>query len=550
MLLGISIKNYALIDNINIDFSSGMTSITGETGAGKSIILGALRLVLGGRADLKSISSQEEKCIIEAQFSLNKEQFLTFFDENDVDFEETTIIRREILPSGKSRAFINDTPTTLEILQKLSTLLIDIHSQFETSNLLTEKFQLKLLDNFSKNQELLEEYQKIYKDFIQENKKLEQLKEDLSQGTKDIEYNTFLLNELEPFDFENINLEELEKELKLYENSEFLAQIVSESKQLIDAEEIGIQPQFNQLILKLEKAEKISEKFKNIYQRLENLKYEIQDISSILDDFADDFEFNPNSIEILQSKVNTINSLLIKHRVLEVSDLQQIKNKLQEKNSDFSQLEEKITRSELRIKKLTDQLLKYAKELHAQREKNSEKLENKIIAILSDLGMDKSKMKITLSLTEDFIPSGTDKIEFLFSANVGHELVQISKAISGGERSRVMLAIKKVMAENENLPTLILDEIDSGVSGRIANEMGRLMQQMAKSMQLIVISHLPQVAAKGDEHYKVEKRVIENKTVTTMKKLSKQERINEIAQLISGSDVTETAVKQALDLFK
>ncbi|MDR2122958.1 MAG: DNA repair protein RecN [Flavobacteriaceae bacterium] len=550
MLAHLSIRNYALIDTLNIDFPSGLITVTGETGAGKSIILGALKLVLGERADSKSLKNPEEKCFVEAEFKLQSSFFFEFFIENELDFDENTIIRREILPSGKSRAFINDTPVTLDILQDLSRQLIDIHSQFETSELMNEKFQLNILDNFSGISSDLDAYKTTFTHYIHEKKKLHSLKEKLQSGTQDLEYKNYLLEELDKADLNSIPFSDLENEINILKNSEYLSQILSEARQILDNEEIGILTQIQELYSRMNKGAQFSSELGKLSERIESIKLELQDISFESESFLEKLDFDPARFEELTQKINLLNSLFHKHKVTNIEELKEIRDTLAKDTSDLSNLEILISDSQAVIEKLSVQLDKQAQKLHTQRTEHIPVLEKAILDILSRLGMEKSQIQIEITTTEDFTSTGTDRISILFSANAGMNIQPIAKAISGGERSRVMLAIKKIMAETEALPTLILDEIDTGVSGRIANEMGKLMQEMASTMQLIVITHLPQVAAKGNSQFKVEKTESEGETITRIRLLDQKERIEEIAQLLSGSDVTETARKQAMELLK
>ncbi|TWP26157.1 DNA repair protein RecN [Apibacter muscae] len=550
MLKHLSIRNYALIDHLNLDLPNGMITITGETGAGKSIMLGALKLVLGERVDLKSLKNSDEKCIIEADFLIKKNNFLSFFIEHDLEFDENTIIRREILPSGKSRAFINDSPVTLDILQKLTSRLLDIHSQFETAQLLNEKFQLDLLDHFSSLQEDKNEYEKIFTQYHLENRKLQELKDKLLTGSKDQEYSKYLLEELEKAELDELQFDELQSNFNLMKNSEFLAQILSESKQIIDNEDVGLLQQIQVIISRMDKASQVSIDVEKLLGRINGIKAELQDISFESENLLEKLEFDPIKFEEYNQKINLIHSLLYKHKVSDIKELITVRDDLAKNHLDLEQIESLIFESEKKIEECTEILSKRAKILSSKRLENAPVLEKNILKILSNLGMDKSQIEIKVDSLKDFTPSGTDKVSILFSANVGMPIQPIVKAISGGERSRVMLAIKKIMAENVELPTLILDEIDTGVSGRIANEMGKLMRDMSKSMQIVTITHLPQVAAKGKIQLKVEKQENKGKTTTGVRKLSEEERIEEIAQLISGSDVTESARQQAIELFK
>lgn len=550
MLKHLSIRNYALIDHLNLDLPNGMITITGETGAGKSIMLGALKLVLGERADLKSLKNSDEKCIIEADFLIKKNNFLSFFIEHDLEFDENTIIRREILPSGKSRAFINDSPVTLDILQKLTSRLLDIHSQFETAQLLNEKFQLDLLDHFSSLQEDKNEYEKIFTQYHLENRKLQELKDKLLTSSKDQEYSKYLFEELEKAELDELQFDELQSNFNLMKNSEFLAQILSESKQIIDNEDVGLLQQIQVIISRMDKASQISTDIENLLERIHAIKVELQDISNESENLLEKLEFDPIKFEEYNQKINLIHSLLYKHKVSDIKELITVRDDLAKNHLDLEQIESLIFESEKKIEECTEILSKRAKILSSKRLENAPVLEKNILKILSNLGMDRSQIEIKVDSLKDFTPSGTDKVSILFSANFGMPIQPIVKAISGGERSRVMLAIKKIMAENVELPTLILDEIDTGVSGRIANEMGKLMRDMSKSMQIVTITHLPQVAAKGKIQLKVEKQENKGKTTTGVRKLSEEERIEEIAQLISGSDVTESARQQAIELFK
>lgn len=549
MLTHLSIRNYALIDNLTIDFPNGLITITGETGAGKSIILGALKLVLGERAEIKSIKNSEKKCFIEADFQLSSGQFANFFIQNDLDFEENTVIRREILPSGKSRAFINDTPVTLDTLHELTYQLIDIHSQFETSDLYNENYQMGLLDKFSGLEIQFSKYISIYNQYILEKKKLEELIKQFDSNNNDSEYNKYLWEELENAELESLSFSDLENELNMMKNSEFIAHIISESQQLLQNEDIGTLNQLQEISSRMDKGAVLLSDLEKLAERINSVKLELQDITSEYDLLLEKLEFNPIRFEELNQKFNEINTLLQKHKVNSVDELLEIKNHLLKKTTNSENLEKEISISQKQIQKYINELNLHATELHNKRLENIPFLEKRILEILTKLGMDKSKINIKLETINHFNGLGSDKISFLFSANMGKKLLPIEKSISGGERSRVMLAIKKIMAENDNLPTLILDEIDTGVSGRIANEIGILMQEMSKTMQLIVITHLPQVAAKGNYQFKVEKNEVENKTQTQIRLLTPKERIEEIAQLISGSDVTDIARAQAQSLL-
>lgn len=549
MLSRIYIQNFALIDQLEINFKKGLQVITGETGAGKSIILGALRLILGERADSKSISDFSTKSVVEAEFKIS-ESLKIFFEENDLDFEEDTIIRREILPSGKSRAFVNDVPVTLDVLKELSERLIDIHSQFETSQLFSEEYQFKIIDGLSENKNLIETYQNDYLEFQRKQRELEKLKNTLSEGNKESDYKLFLLEELEAAQLETVNYELLQSQISLAENkgaiSELLAQIFART----DQEEVGLFDGFYDVKNKLSRVADLSLQFSELNARLEENYVEFKDILFQLQNEAEKLDANPEDLLVLQEQNDKINALFLKHKVSDIEDLLKIKEELSLEKNSFEDIENKIAQLEKEITEASQSLLKKAEILSKNRKQTAPIFVEKVESLLHQLGLEKAKVEVELSSTKEFGKFGAEKIQLLFQANAGFALKPIQNAISGGERSRVMLSIKKLMAENAELPTLILDEIDTGVSGRIADEMGNVMQEMAENMQLIVITHLAQVAAKGNDNYKVQKSDIEGKTQTRIFPLNQEEKLTEIAQLLSGSKITDAAILQAKELMQ
>ncbi len=549
MLSRIYIQNFALIDQLEINFKKGLQVITGETGAGKSIILGALRLILGERADSKSISDFSTKSVVEAEFKIS-ESLKFFFEENDLDFEVDTIIRREILPSGKSRAFVNDVPVTLDVLKELSERLIDIHSQFETSQLFSEEYQFKIIDGLSENKNLIETYQNDYFEFQRKQRELEKLKNTLSEGNKESDYKLFLLEELEAAQLETVNYELLQSQISLAENkgsiSELLAQIFART----DQEEVGLFDGFYDVKNKLSRVADLSLQFSELNARLEENYVEFKDILFQLQNEAEKLDANPEDLLVLQEQNDKINALFLKHKVSDIEDLLKIKEELSLEKNSFEDIEHKITQLEKEIAEASQSLFKKAEILSKNRKQTAPVFVEKVESLLHQLGLEKAKVEVELSSTKEFGKFGTEKIQLLFQANAGFALKPIQNAISGGERSRVMLSIKKLMAENAELPTLILDEIDTGVSGRIADEMGNVMQEMAENMQLIVITHLAQVAAKGNDNYKVQKSDIEGKTQTRIFPLNQEEKLTEIAQLLSGSKITDAAILQAKELMQ
>ena len=548
MLSRIFIQNFALIDRLEIDLKTGLQVITGETGAGKSIILGALRLIMGERADAKSFAKADSKSIVETEFCID-ESFKSFFDNKDLDYEPQTIIRREISPGGKSRAFINDVPVTLDILKELSSRLIDIHSQFETSDLFTESFQFGILDGLAKNSSLLSDYQNMFNEYLKAKKDIDQLKKILSESNKESDYKNFLLTELEEANLDQIDFSDLQNQLSIQENADQISEQLSQSLSKLNAEEFGILPGLFDIRNKISKLSELSSDYEELSQRLEASYLEIKDINAELEEKAENLEINPTFLQQLLTSINRINALFLKHQTDDIQGLIAIREELAASQNSLEDVENLIHEKEKLISKAEIQLQNLSKNLTESRLKHSSDLENKAKEIFHKLGLEKAILKVDITDSPQFNTFGKNAIQILFQANSGFPLKPIQNAVSGGERSRVMLAIKKIMAENNALPTLILDEIDTGVSGRIAEEMGKLMQEMANDLQLIVITHLAQVAAKGNENYKVVKYDENGITKTTIVTLSDEEKLNEIAQLISGSKITDAAISQAKELI-
>lgn len=548
MLSRIYIKNFALIDTLEVSLHNGLQVITGETGAGKSIILGALRLILGERADVKSIANTGEKSIVETEFSLDN-QFKKFFIENDLDYDLQTIIRREISPTGKSRAFINDVPVTLDVLRELSSKLIDIHSQFETSNLFTSEYQFKIIDGLSDNKSRIEEYQNEYSDFQSLKIQLKKYQTQLSENTKESDYKQFLLSELEDVQLDAIDYEDLQNQLSIQENAEMISENLAQVLSRFHQEEIGILSFFNEAKNKLSRISEVSNGFAELDSRLEASFVELKDIISELEGEAENIEANPDNLVQLSELNNRLNTLFIKHNAANVQELKDIRDQLTGEQKGASELEALITEVEQNIISKEQKLQKLAQKLSDNRKKSIPVFIKKAEGLLKKLGLEKARVDIELKPAEDFNAFGKENIQLLFQANSGFPLKPIQTAISGGERSRVMLAVKKIIAESDQLPTLILDEIDTGVSGKVAEEIGNLMREMSADMQLIVISHLAQVAAKGNNNYKVVKQDVSGKTQSTIVPLDEDEKLNEIAQLLSGSRITEAALAQARELI-
>ena len=548
MLSKITIQNFALIDSLHISLNNGLQVITGETGAGKSIILGALRLVLGERADVKAISNPENKSVVETEFRIDK-QHISFFEENDLDFEENTIIRREILPSGKSRAFINDVPVTLDVLKKLSSKLIDIHSQFETSDLFSEEYQFKIIDGLSENKLLISAYQQDFNSYQKLNKTLQEHENQLENSNKEADYQNFLLSELEEIDLDSIDLEELKNQVSIGENAGNIIENLNYISGRFYQEEIGVLDGLNDIKNKIQKIAENSPHFEELSKRLDEAHLELKDIHNQIENELEKVEIDPESLAAMTSLLNKINMLFLKHQVSDIEGLIEIKNQLSSQQKNSQDLEKNIIDIENQLAQLTEKLNNLASDISKNRKSAIPVFTEKTEKILKKLGLEKAKIEVELTDNENFNKFGKEHIQLLFQANTGFPLKPIQNAISGGERSRVMLSIKKIIAENTELPTLILDEIDTGVSGKVANEIGNVMQEMAENMQLIVITHLAQVAAKGSNNYKVIKEDVNGKTQSTIIPLNEEQKLQEIAQLLSGDTITDAAIQQAKELI-
>ncbi|WP_038334262.1 DNA repair protein RecN [Empedobacter falsenii] len=549
MLKTLRVNNFAIIDQLEIDFHQGMTTITGETGAGKSILLGALKLVLGERADLKALKNVDEKCIIEAVFEIKNLELNDFFEENDLDYEDESILRRELLPSGKSRAFINDTPVKVSILQELSELLIDIHSQFNTPKIFEADFQLSMLDIYGENKDLLKEYKKDFNHYISTKKKIKDAQNSLENQSQDLEYKLHLWEELNNASLKNEELEELEIEIKSLSNVEEIISTLNETYQFLEHPEMGIISQLNEASNKLNKISDYNSQYNSIYERLISSKIELQDISGEMSSLIDSTEINPERLQEITDRYDLIHKLLRKHNVISVEELIAKRDELESQTSGFDNLSDLIIHLNKELNSISEKLEKQSIKIRKNRFSSIEIIRKNILNTLSQLGMENSQLTIQLNETADFTATGKDEVLFLFSANKGMEPRIFEKSVSGGERSRLMLAIKKLLATHQHLPTLILDEIDTGISGKVANETGKVMQTMAENMQLLVITHLPQVASKGNYQLKVYKEVVDETTQTNVIELSQQQRLEEIAQMISGSELTDAAINQAKELM-
>lgn len=549
MLTSLSIKNYALIDKLDVSFNNGLTIITGETGAGKSILLGGLSLILGKRADLNSIKDTTKKCVIEAVFDITNYNLKALFLNEDLDYEEQTIIRREILPSGKSRAFINDSPVNLDSLKLLAEQLIDIHSQHQTFELVSNDFQFQVIDALAKNEDILENYSNKLNDYKKLEKELQELLNFQAEGIKEHDYNLFLLNELKNAKLETLDLKELEEEYETLDNIEDITEKLSYSNQLMQNDEIGLLKTLLELKSTFQKLSGFSTKYESIFGRIDSSLIELNDIQNDIEILFENLENNPSRLEEVNMQLQLLHNLMQKHVVQDVGELIEIRNKLDDKVSATENMDETIREKNAEILKTKNELKTLSKTIHDNRNTAIPTLTKQLEDILKSLGIQNAKFKIELNYSDEFYKNGSDELTFLFSANKGGNFNELKKAASGGELSRIMLAIKLILSNYIQLPTIMFDEIDSGVSGEIANKMVDIMLQMSKTMQVFTITHLPQIAAKGHTHFKVFKEDVNDVTITSLTKLNHDERVVEIAQMLGGIQLSDSAIIHAKQLL-
>jgi DNA repair protein RecN (Recombination protein N) len=549
MITSLSIKNYALIEKLAIDFSKGFSIITGETGAGKSIILGALGLVLGKRADLTSLKNKEEKCVIEAHFEISKYNLLPFFEANALDYEPETIIRREILPSGKSRAFINDSPVNLQELQELSLFLIDIHSQQQTQELSEENVQFKIIDAIADNQQEILEYQALLRSYKVDKTTLNTLLKKQGDSLKEQEYNAFLLDELVAVQLKSGEQEILEADFEKLNNVEIIKESIDKSLAIANEEQLGVLDHLKEIKLALQKIAPFSAEYHSLLERITSVTIEFDDISEELNRCSEKLVNDPEQLELISQKLQVLFNLQKKHQVSTVEDLLEIQYQLENSILEIGNLEGEIATLTLAIQEKILALDVLSVSIHEKRVTSVPVLSQKLIAILETLGMPNVRFKIDINTTVNYFQNGKDEIQFLFSANKGTDFGLLKKVASGGEMSRIMLAVKAILAQYSKLPTLIFDEIDTGVSGEIAIRMGEIMKEMSLEMQIFAITHLPQIAAKGTAHFKVFKSTVQDDTQSELKLLSNEERVVEIAQMLSGTVISDSALNHAKALL-
>ncbi|NYJ27096.1 DNA repair protein RecN [Allomuricauda sp. ARW1Y1] len=550
MLVNLSIQNYALIDDVRVTFPKGFTTITGETGAGKSILLGGLSLVLGKRADLSSLKNTEQKCVIEAEFEVSNYQLQSFFKENDLDYEDLTILRREILPSGKSRAFVNDSPVTLDVMRALGNQLVDVHSQHQTMQLTDNDFQMKVLDALAENSENLSGYAQELQKLRNASRELQKLEEFQANADKEHDYNSFLLEELEAAKLKEGMQEALEEEYEQLSNVEQIMENLSAGHQLLNDEQLGIVGRLTELKRAFQNLSDFGSDYKSLNDRIQSVLIETDDIASELERLKDGVEANPERLEVVNGQLQQLYDLQKKHHTDSVPELITIREELAQKVDAVANIESKIKAKRDEVASITKTVDAWAKKISEGRKAVIPKLKERLQLDLASLGMPSATFKIELNPSSTFKPNGKDDLVFLFSANKGSNYGELKKVASGGELSRIMLTIKSILAQYENLPTMMFDEIDTGVSGEISNRMGEIMQQMSGTMQVFSITHLPQVASKGQHQFKVYKEEAQGGTSTHIKQLTRDERVRELAEMLGGKSLSESALAHAKELLQ
>ena len=545
MLNSLHIENYVLIKKLDLNFESGFSVITGQTGAGKSILLGALNLVLGARADLKSIKEGSEKCIIEATFNISNYNLIDFFEENDLDYSTECILRRELSASGKSRLFINDTPVNASILRTLADQLIDVHSQHENLILRDNNFQLGVLDTTAKNQDLLDKYKSLYKSHQQISRNIEELESELSKGKEELDYLQFQYNQLEESKLVDSEDHDIETELTILEHANDIKYALLESENMLSAEQ-GVLEMLKTAENSLSAVSKYSTYCEEIVNRIYSCHIELKDIASELYNESEKVDSNPERLEYLRERRDLIYSLCQKHRVNTVSELIEIRNDLEKRISLIDNSDEEIERLKSERDNIYKELLALANEISNRRQTQALEVEKSLVELLTALGMPNCEVKFSINPLASPISSGMDKVELLFSSNKNKSPQPIDKTASGGEISRVMLCLKYLLANSTSLPTLIFDEIDTGISGEAADLTAKMLKKMSTNVQIISISHLPQIAAKATTHYFVEKS---GESETTVTQLTTEERVTAIARMLSGSTLSDAAIKNAQALL-
>ena len=549
MLKKLYVRNYALIKEMELDFDRGLTIITGETGAGKSILLGALGLVLGQRADTNVLLNRKSKCVVEGVFDLDGESFIDFFEQNDLDYSSSCLMRREISPSGRSRAFINDTPVTLDLMKELGMWLIDIHSQHQTLMLGKKQFQLAVLDSFAGHKGLLKTYSDVYHEFRKTENEYLELKLRIDKDKAELEYYNHQLMQLDELKLQAGEETDAEQERNLLLHAGEVQESLAAISATISGDEDSVILRLSELKKKIERISEFFPESSEYMERIQSMVIELNDLANDAERKNGNIESNPGRLEYLNSRLDSIFGLMQRHRVESVSELIDVRESLREKVNEITLSDEKLESMDSKIHDLKKQLAAGAREISENRKRVSDTLESSMSELLSALGMPNGRFVVSIKTFNDFSPTGLDHVDFLFSANKQVAPENLNKVASGGEFSRVMLSLKSLLTDNSKLPTIFFDEIDSGVSGEVATRVGEILASMGEKMQVINITHLPQVAAHGNMHYYVYKEESGDSTITHIKLLDKKQRLNEIARLLSGNEITEASIENAKELI-
>ncbi|MCW0484875.1 DNA repair protein RecN [Gaoshiqia sediminis] len=549
MLQSLQVSNYALIDELEITFHRGFNIITGETGAGKSIILGALGLILGQRADLGVLREKDRKCTVEGTFNIKDYQLEAFFQEQELDYEEPTILRREITPAGKSRAFINDTPVTLKVLQDLAIRLIDIHSQHQNLELGNRSFQLNLVDLVAENSGLLQTYGQLFQALGTQKRHLSRLEEEAGKAKADLDYFQFQFQQLEEARLKENEQEELEAEQATLEHAEEIKLTFGQLTDDLESEEAGVLLRLKEHLNQLAKLSAYMPDARQIRERLESCYLELKDLTVECSSIAEKTEHDPDRIQLVSERLDLIYSLQQKFRVGSVNELIELRNEFEQKIHQIASFDGDIEEAHLQVAKLSAQVIDQAKQISERRQAVAGKMAATVESVLQKLGMLNAVFQLQFVPLQEAGPNGLDEVRFLFSANKSAGAQEISKIASGGEISRVMLALKTLITDSKSLPTIVFDEIDTGISGEVAVKMGIILREMSSNMQVINITHLPQIAGKGQHHFKVFKYDDEEQTFTSIRQLNDDERVEELAQMLGGEKASDTTRKTARELL-
>lgn len=549
MLVSLSIKNYALIDDLKVDLKEGLSIITGETGAGKSILLGGLALVLGKRADASLVYDKNKKCIIEAEFDIDGYDLLPFFEEKDLDYDSLVIIRRELLPGGKSRAFVNDTPTNLSVLNQLTEQLIDVHSQHETLQLSDPEYQFHIIDALAKNEKIMKRYNHGYSQLKQLINELNEIRDRQSDSQKEYDYNVFLWNELDQAQLKQDEQEELEKDLEKLSHVEEIKEQIAGLIEISEVDQMGVSSLLADMDQNLSRISGYDEVYGDLSERFKSNLIEFKDIIEELYAENDKLVHDPGELSRVEQRLEEIYHLQKKHAVTSVAELFEIKDSYENKIVEVDNAEEAITNKQIEISKAESELNILAEEIHQRRSLAAPKFIEQIESVLTKLEMKNTRFRIELVKSDQFLHNGKDQLKFLMSSDKGKNFEPLKRVASGGEMSRMMLGIKSILSRYSKLPAIVFDEIDTGVSGEVSNRIADLMLQMSRNMQVITITHLPQVAAKGQQHYKVFKEETKGKISSNIKLLSEEERLVELAEMLGGSRITESAMAHAKQLL-